>query len=357
MPKALEQQRSVALLAGFVCFFIAFTVIVLLPSFLTDADEPKVVGEDGVARDVHERTEAQQEGRHVYENQVCWHCHSDFVRPVNDEVARFGPVSQSGEYAFDLPHLFGTRRIGPDLHREGGARIPDWHLAHFFNPRFTVPHSVMPAFTWLFYDQDSVAQGREVLSLMDVNGDGMFSKAIGDPVDTDALRRALVKRGRLAPESSGETPDQKRAREAASQATLDLFQNPTAYDRWGLKPPDPSTKDQTGDPMAWVELPEIGDGLLTDYDLRPLPSREVLNLVDFVDHRLFLARLELVAVEGRLVFAEAVLATRRLEVVDLAGLADGKVGIAAVAVRHGDDALRQAVEVDLCKCGVLSAEC
>ena len=52
------------------------------------------------------------------------------------------------------------------------------------------------------------AQGREVLSLMDVNGDGMFSKAIGDPVDTDALRRALVKRGRLAPESPGETPDQ-----------------------------------------------------------------------------------------------------------------------------------------------------
>src|SRR5436190_14282945 len=113
MPKVLEQQKSVALLAGFVCYFLALTVLVIAPSALTNADDPVVVGEDGVARDVRERPPAELAGRETYKNQVCWHCHSDFVRPVNDEVTRFGPVSQTGEYAFDLPHLFGTRRIGP----------------------------------------------------------------------------------------------------------------------------------------------------------------------------------------------------------------------------------------------------
>ena len=286
MPKILEQQKSVAFLAGVVCYLIAFSVLVALPSILTDADENKVVGEDGVARDVHDRTPAQQEGRHVYEKQVCWHCHSDFVRPVNDEVARWGPVSQSGEYAFDLPHLFGTRRTGPDLHREGGLRIADWHFAHFANPRFTVPHSVMPGFTWLFYDRGGdLPQAREVLALMDVNGDGMFSTSIGDAVDADALRRALTARGKIYPEAAGETKEQKEKRETANALTMDLYQHPAALDRFGLYPPSADTKSQTDDPMQWVERAEIGDGLLTDYDLRPMPTDEAKNIVDFIDHQ------------------------------------------------------------------------
>jgi len=74
---------------------------------------------------------------------VCWHCHSQFVRPMAYENYRWGPTSQIGESAHENPTRFGTRRIGPDLTREGGMRSDDWHYAHFDHPRYTVPQSVM----------------------------------------------------------------------------------------------------------------------------------------------------------------------------------------------------------------------
>ncbi len=89
-------------------------------------------------------------GREVYIREGCWHCHSQFVRPVGNEESRYGPVSEARESAWDVPQLFGTRRIGPDLAREAGRRPDDWHLAHLFNPRNVVPKSVMPAYPWLF---------------------------------------------------------------------------------------------------------------------------------------------------------------------------------------------------------------
>jgi hypothetical protein len=94
-------------------------------------------------------------GRTVYISEGCWHCHSQFIRPVANEEKRWGPVSQSWEYQNELqrPVMFGTRRVGPDLSREGGRRSNDWHAAHFFRPRDTSPQSVMPDYPW-FFDGD-----------------------------------------------------------------------------------------------------------------------------------------------------------------------------------------------------------
>jgi len=94
-------------------------------------------------------------GRSIYISEACWHCHSQFVRPVSKENLRFGPVSQPDEYQnlMNLPHLFGTRRIGPDLSRESGVHSNDWHMAHFYDPPSVSPYSVMPAYPW-FFDQD-----------------------------------------------------------------------------------------------------------------------------------------------------------------------------------------------------------
>jgi hypothetical protein len=91
-------------------------------------------------------------GRHIYIGEGCWHCHSQFVRPVSNEGRRWGPVAQSWEYQNELqrPVMFGTRRVGPDLSREGGTRSNDWHVAHFFRPRWTAPRSVMPEYPWFF---------------------------------------------------------------------------------------------------------------------------------------------------------------------------------------------------------------
>lgn len=91
-------------------------------------------------------------GRKVYVGEACWHCHSQFVRPVSNEDQRWGPVSHSWEYQNELqrPVMFGTRRVGPDLSREGGRRSNDWHAVHFFRPRNVSSGSPMPEYPWLF---------------------------------------------------------------------------------------------------------------------------------------------------------------------------------------------------------------
>ena len=92
----------------------------------------------------------EAQGRQIYIREGCWYCHSQFVRPVTGETRRWGPVSQAGEFAFDLPHLFSTRRIGPDLNRVGLKVSDEWHYAHFWSPRMVVPDSIMPRYAGLF---------------------------------------------------------------------------------------------------------------------------------------------------------------------------------------------------------------
>jgi hypothetical protein len=95
---------------------------------------------------------ALQRGRDVYVGQACWHCHSQYVRVVSNEHVRWGAPSSAQEYqnALNQPHLWGTRRVGPDLAREGGKKTNDWHIAHLINPKSVVPHSVMPAYPYYF---------------------------------------------------------------------------------------------------------------------------------------------------------------------------------------------------------------
>ena len=95
-------------------------------------------------------TTLERRGRAVYIREGCWYCHSQYVRPVAGEDARWGPVSEAGEYAWDVPHLLSTRRIGPDLSRVGLKYSDDWHYAHLWDPRLVTPRSIMPRFRWLF---------------------------------------------------------------------------------------------------------------------------------------------------------------------------------------------------------------
>ena len=103
-----------------------------------------------MATEATDYTPLQERGRRVYLREGCWYCHSQFVRPVTGETRRWGPVSEAGEYTFDVPHLFGTRRIGPDLTRVGLKYGDEWHYAHFWNPRMLTPESIMAPFEGLF---------------------------------------------------------------------------------------------------------------------------------------------------------------------------------------------------------------
>ncbi len=101
------------------------------------------------------RTDLEAYGRQLFIREGCWHCHTQFVRPVVNEALYYeGPVSTAAEYLYEIPQLFGTRRVGPDLAREAGKKSDDWHYAHLYNPRSVVPWSVMPAYPWYFEEKD-----------------------------------------------------------------------------------------------------------------------------------------------------------------------------------------------------------
>jgi cytochrome c oxidase cbb3-type subunit 2 len=154
----VKRAKFIALIAGFGFISLAIGVQALLPALMKEtriADVIKTVrtplGElTEVKAGSLPYTERENRGRQIFIREGCWYCHSMYVRPTAGEKRRWGPISEVGEYAFDIPHTFGTRRIGPDLSRVGGKYGDDWHVAHFFNPRMVVPDSIMPKFTWLF---------------------------------------------------------------------------------------------------------------------------------------------------------------------------------------------------------------
>jgi cytochrome c oxidase cbb3-type subunit 2 len=94
-------------------------------------------------------TPVQLTGRDIYIREGCYNCHSQMVRPFRAEVERYGPYSVAGEFVYDHPFQWGSKRTGPDLHRVGGRYSDDWHRIHLTNPRDVVPESNMPAYAFL----------------------------------------------------------------------------------------------------------------------------------------------------------------------------------------------------------------
>jgi cytochrome c oxidase cbb3-type subunit 2 len=94
-------------------------------------------------------TPLQLAGRDIYIREGCYNCHSQMVRPFRAEVERYGHYSVAGEFVYDRPFQWGSKRTGPDLHRVGGRYSDDWHRLHLMNPRAVVPESNMPAYPWL----------------------------------------------------------------------------------------------------------------------------------------------------------------------------------------------------------------
>jgi cytochrome c oxidase cbb3-type subunit II len=136
--------------------------------------------------------EALQIGHDTYVAEGCWHCHSQQVRPWGNDEARYGRKSFPEEYhnVLNMPPLWGTRRIGPDLIRLGGHHSNDWHVAHFYNPPDVDPLSVMPGYPW-FYEADGVTPNKTGLSMIAyVQWLGSWLPKVGDSIyDVDAVER------------------------------------------------------------------------------------------------------------------------------------------------------------------------
>jgi len=157
--KFIEKFSGVFFIAGLVMFFGATISLGFIPAFMVDRVTPQqglpeIVPEDFTAHyaSTVEYRAGLLRGRDLYIREACWHCHSQFVRPVANENLRYGPVSTPAEYqtVLHLPQLLGTRRVGPDLSREAGKRSNDWHFAHLYEPTWVVPESVMPSYRWYF---------------------------------------------------------------------------------------------------------------------------------------------------------------------------------------------------------------
>ena len=122
----------------------------------------------------------QLAGRDVYVREGCYNCHSQMVRPFRAEVERYGPYSVAGEFVYDHPFQWGSKRTGPDLARVGGRYSDEWHRVHLNNPRDLVPESNMPAYTWLERPVDAAGLPARMRAL----------RAVGVPYSDEEIARA-----------------------------------------------------------------------------------------------------------------------------------------------------------------------
>ncbi|NLW04165.1 MAG: cytochrome-c oxidase, cbb3-type subunit II [Pseudomonadaceae bacterium] len=138
-------EKNVGLMMVLILVVISFGGLVeITPLFFQEATTKPVEG-------LKPLNALELEGRDIYVREGCYTCHSQMIRPFRAETERYGHYSVAGEFVYDHPFQWGSKRTGPDLARVGGRYSDDWHYAHLFNPRDVVPESIMPAYSWMNY--------------------------------------------------------------------------------------------------------------------------------------------------------------------------------------------------------------
>ena len=131
------------LMIALILLVVAFGGIVeIVPLFFQKSTTEPITG-------LKPYTALELAGRDIYEREGCYNCHSQMIRPFRAETLRYGHYSVAGEFVYDHPFQWGSKRTGPDLHRVGGKYSDEWHRIHLTNPRDLVPESIMPAYPWL----------------------------------------------------------------------------------------------------------------------------------------------------------------------------------------------------------------
>jgi cytochrome c oxidase cbb3-type subunit I/II len=120
-------------------------VIEFVPTFLVKSNIPTIAS-------VKPYTPLELEGRDIYIREGCYNCHSQMIRPFRHETERYGEYSKAGEFVYDHPFQWGSKRTGPDLHRQGGRNPDSWHFKHMYEPSWITTGSIMPAYPWLFHN-------------------------------------------------------------------------------------------------------------------------------------------------------------------------------------------------------------
>ncbi|MEL6233668.1 MAG: cytochrome-c oxidase, cbb3-type subunit II [Pseudomonadota bacterium] len=191
--KILEKNATLLLICSFIVVTIG-GIVQIAPLFYLESTIEKVEG-------VRPYAPLELAGRNIYIREGCYVCHSQMIRPMRDEVERYGHYSLAAESMYDHPFQWGSKRTGPDLARIGGRYSDDWHRDHMYNPRDLVPESIMPAYPWLEarrLDADEIARDMRALRAVGVPyTDEMIENAaadLRDQADLDADWDGLLER-------------------------------------------------------------------------------------------------------------------------------------------------------------------
>ena len=168
------EKNSVLLVLGILVVIAIGGLIEITPLFYLKNTIEKVDG-------VRPYTPLELAGRNIYVREGCYNCHSQMIRPLRDEVERYGPYSLAAESMYDRPFQWGSKRTGPDLARVGGKYSDDWHREHLNSPKSVVPGTVMPAYPWL---------GKTEVDLAHIGDDLRVQAVLGVPYGAEMIANA-----------------------------------------------------------------------------------------------------------------------------------------------------------------------
>ena len=176
-------------------------VLELVPTFLIKSNIPTITS-------VKPYTPLELHGRDIYVREGCYTCHSQMIRPFRDEVARYGEYSKAGEFIYDHPFQWGSKRTGPDLARIGGKYPDSWHYSHMLEPQSMSPGSIMPSYPWLIDDKvDTTVIPKKIRAMQTLGvpyAEGYDLLANRDYMEQATRIKATLKKDKLEVSSTSE---------------------------------------------------------------------------------------------------------------------------------------------------------
>lgn len=160
--RRLERRPALFMVLSLIVILIG-GIVEMMPTFMISSNVPTIAS-------VKPYTALELQGRDLYIKEGCVNCHSQTVRPFRSETARYGEYSKAGEFVYDHPFLWGSKRTGPDLHRIGGKYPNKWHFDHMLDPTITSPGSIMPAYPWLMTQTIDLASTKKKMNALRIVG-------------------------------------------------------------------------------------------------------------------------------------------------------------------------------------------
>jgi cytochrome c oxidase cbb3-type subunit 2 len=201
---AVFEKHSLPLILGIVLMISVGGLVEIAPLFYLKSVIEKVEG-------MRPYTPLELAGRAIYVREGCYNCHSQMVRPLRDEIERYGHYSLAAESMYDHPFQWGSKRTGPDLARVGAKYSDEWHVAHLINPRAMVPQSIMPGYPFLARNDLDV---RNTLLLMRTN------RTVGVPYTDQQIEQAAAD---LKAQANPEDPNAKAFADRYPRAVVRSF--------------------------------------------------------------------------------------------------------------------------------------